>query len=551
MADSVDLLVRGTMVNVLTGTLEDRTIAVDDGEIVGFGERPADAVYEANYVAPGLINAHMHVESTMLSLPRYAEAVVPRGVTGIVADPHEIGNVLGADGVRALLQQATDTPLRARFTVPSSVPASDLQDAGATIDPEETATLLEEDRVVGLAEVMDVEGVLTGDPDVHAKIAAARERGLTVDGHLPRATGEELHTLRRYLDTAHESRDLAEAREKVDVGMRIHVREGSSSKNLDELMPLLDAVDSRRLMLCTDNFYVEDLLDHAGIDDAIRRVIAAGTDPVEAVQLATINVAETYDLDIGRIEPGAPADLVLLDDVETWAVDRVLIGGTVDPVGRALETPSFDLDHNSVDCPRLVPGDFAHPELSEGENGIRAIDHTGDVTRELIDSVTVSDGRVTNAVRDDLLPLAVVERHGNDGGIGHGFVHGFGSDRGAMASTVAHDAHNLVVVGADYESMARVANRLRECGGGLAVYDPSSGTTVLPLPIAGLLSTKSFTAVAEQFARVQAAARDIGTELPGGIMNLDNLSLEVVPELRLTNNGLVDVERMEYVDVVL
>ncbi len=304
MTATVDLLVRGTMVNVLTGTLEERTIAVDDGVIVGFGDRPTNAEYEAAYVAPGLINSHMHVESTMLTLPQYAEGVLPHGVTGIVADPHEIGNVPGVAGIRALLAQAEQTPLRAVFTVPSSVPASGLQDAGATIDAADTAALLEEERVVGLAEVMDAEGVLEGDGEIHAKIAAARRHGLTVDGHLPWRSGTELHELCHHLDTAHESRVLSEAREKADCGMRIHLREGSSSKNLEELMPLIDAVDSRRLMLCTDNFYIDDLVEHAGIDDALRRVIAAGTDPVEAVQLATINVAETYGLDSGAIQPG-------------------------------------------------------------------------------------------------------------------------------------------------------------------------------------------------------------------------------------------------------
>ncbi len=463
MTAAVDLLVRGTMVNVFTGNLEERAIAVDDGEIVGFGDRPANAEYEAAYVAPGLINSHMHVESTMLSLPRYAEGVLPHGVTGIVADPHEIGNVLGVAGIHALLAQAERTPLRARFTVPSSVPASDLQDAGATIDAADTAALLDEEHVVGLAEVMDVDGVLAGDEEVHAKIAATRCRGLTVDGHLPRRFGAELQELCRYLDTAHESRVLSEAREKAECGMRIHLREGSSSKNLGELMALIDAVDSRRLMLCTDNFYIDDLVEHAGIDDALRRVIAAGTDPVEAVQLATINVAETYGLDVGAIQPGAPADLVLLDDLETWAVDRVVVDGVVDPLVAVDEPPAFELDHNTVSCPPLSAVDFVHPDLADGERTLRVIDHTGEVTTERIERLAVCDGLPREATEADVLPLAVIERHSEDDSIGTGFVHGFGIDRGAMASTVAHDAHNLVVVGTDYlkqrESPAVYAGR--------------------------------------------------------------------------------------------
>lgn len=551
MSDPVDLLVRGTVVNVLTGTLEDRAVAVDGGEIVGFGEYAARETYEAAYVAPGLINSHMHVESTMLSLPRFGRAVVPRGATGIVADPHEIANVLGADGVRALAAHADHTPLRARFTVPSSVPASGLQDAGATIGPAAVARLLELDRVVGLAEVMEVEGVLDGDPAVHAKIEAARERGLTVDGHMPRVTGTDLQEAAHYLDTDHESRALPEAREKVEAGIRLHLRQGSSSEDLAALLPLVEEVDSRRLMLCTDNFYVDDLRDHAGVDEALRTAIERGVDPVEAVQLATINVAETYDLSFGRIRPGAPADLVLLDDLETWDVDRVLVDGVVDPTAGADEPPSYDLDHDTVRCAPVEPADLAPPAPDGGPCHVRIIDHTGAVTEEARGEVPVADGTLAPNPEADLLPAAVIERHGGTGEVGSGFVHGFDLDRGALASTVAHDAHNLVVVGADYGSMATAANELRAVGGGLAVHDPARGTTTLPLPIAGLLSERPFEAVAERFDAVQAAARRIGTALPGGVMELDNLSLEVVPEIRLTNRGLVDVERMEHVDLVV
>lgn len=551
----VDLLVRGKLVNVLTGTIEERAVAVDDGEVVGFGERPARETHEAAYVAPGLINAHMHVESTMLSLPRFAEVAVPRGVTGVVTDPHEIANVLGVAGVRELAAHAAHTPLRARFTVPSSVPASDLQDAGARLGPDAVADLLDADRVVGLAEVMDVAGVLAGDPAVHAKIEAARERGLVVDGHMPRVTGRRLDEAARRLDTDHESRALDEAREKAAAGVKIHVREGSSSQDLDALAPLVDAVDSRRLMLCTDNLYVDDLSDRGGVDGVLRRAIDLGVDPVEAVQMATINVAETYGLPFGRIEPGAPADLVLLSDLETWDVDRVVVDGVVDPLADAPDPPAYELDHNSVHRDPVDPDDLARSVADDGRGAatrtVRVIDHTGAVTVEDRGEVPVVDGRLGPNPDADLLPAAVIERHGGDGGVGKGFVHGFGLDRGALASTVAHDAHNLVVVGAGYDAMARAANELREVGGGLTVVDPDAGTTTLPLPVAGLVSQEPAEAVAERYAAVGAAARAIGTALPKGIMALDNLSLEVVPEIRLTNRGLVDVERMAHVDLLV
>lgn len=557
MASEVDLLVEGTLVNVLTGTLEDRAIAIDDGEIVALADRPARTTMEAEYITPGLINAHMHVESTMVTLPQYARAVVPRGVTGVVADPHEIGNVLGEDGVRALLKDATRTPLKARFTVPSSVPASGLQDAGATIGPETVDRLLDAPGVVGLAEVMEIGALVAGEESVHAKIEAARERGLTVDGHLSGITGDDLQEAARYLDTEHESRELTDAREKVDAGLHIQLREGSSSKNLDALLPLIDAVDSRRLSVCTDNFYIYDLVDHGGIDAIVQRLLADGVDPVEAIQLATINPAEQYDLPFGRIKPGAPADLVLLDELESWTVDHVIIDGEIDPTAGVTDSPDIALAGDTVHFEPVTAPDMAHSAAHDGDHTVRVIDHTGGITREMTATVPAEDGRLMPNYGMDILPAAVIERHGKGAGIGTGFVHGFDMERGAIASTVAHDAHNLVVVGADHEAMAHLANHVRELGGGIAAYDPAVGETTaetiaaLELPVAGLMANDPVETVNERFETVQAAVRELGVPLDGGIMELDNLSLEVIPELRLTNNGLVDVREMEYVDVVI
>ncbi|MFB6299193.1 MAG: adenine deaminase [Halobacteriales archaeon] len=557
MASEVDLLVDGTLVNVLTGNLEDRAIAIDDGEIVALADRPARTTLEADYITPGLINAHMHVESTMVTLPQYARAVVPQGVTGVVADPHEIGNVLGEEGVRALLEDATRTPLKARFTVPSSVPASSLQDAGATIGPETVARLLDEPTVVGLAEVMEIGPLVAGEASVHAKIEATRERGLTVDGHLSGITGDDLQEAARYLDTDHESRELDAAREKVDAGLHLQLREGSSSKNLDALMPLLDAVDSRRLSVCTDNFYIYDLVEHGGIDAIIKRLLAAGVDPVEAVQLATINPAERYDLPFGRVKPGAPADLVILDDLESWSVEHVIIDGEIDPTAGVIDSPDIALAGDTVHFEPVTAADMAHPAAHTGKHTIRVIDHTGGITREMTGTVSASDGWLMPNYDTDILPAAVIERHGKGAGIGTGFVHGFDMERGAIASTVAHDAHNLVVVGADHAAMARLANRVRELGGAVAAYDPAAddeadgAVTALELPVAGLMANDPVETVNDRFEAVQATVRELGVPLDGGIMELDNLSLEVIPELRLTNNGLVDVRVMDYVDVVI
>lgn len=581
--DRVDLLVEGTLVNVTTGRLEERPVAVDDGEIVALESRPADRVIETDYVAPGLIDAHMHVESSMVTLPRYGAAVVPKGVTSVIHDPHELGNVLGADGVRSLLADAAHTPLKARVTVPSSVPATHLQDGGATIDAAAVADLLDEERVVALGEVMNVPGLLAGDESVHAKIRAARERDLVVDGHAPRVTGSDLQTVARYLDNDHESIALGEAREKAAHGMRVYVREGSASRNLRDLIGLVEEVDSRRLSLCTDDRDVVDLVERGGVDFAVRAAIEEGVDPVEAVQLATINTAEAYDLPFGRIEPGAPADLVCLSDLEAWSVEHVVVDGVVDPTAGAGEPPASALATDTVEFDPVTGADLAIEYRGDGDRAsVRVVDAVGGLqTGRLEETVPVARGAeaapgATDAVLAadtdaDVLPLAVIERHGAGGGIGRGFVHRLGLDRGAVGSTVAHDAHNCIVAGTDHAAMARVANHLRGIRGGVAAYDPledeadahadprsdsdpdpdgEAGLTALPLPVAGLMSDDPLPAVKDRFEAVEAAARDLGLSHDGGLMELSFLALEVIPEYRLTNNGLVDVEAFEYVDVV-
>lgn len=561
MGESVELLIRGTLVNVTTGTLDDGAVAIDDGEIVALEERPASREIDAGYVTPGLIDAHMHVESSMVTLPRYGAAVVPRGVTSVIHDPHEIANVLGADGVRALLSDAEHTPLKARFSVPSSVPASHLQDAGAAVGPQEVASLLDEPKTVALGEVMNVPGVLAGDESVMRKIRAARERGMPVDGHAPRVTGSDLQEIARHLDNDHESIAIEEAREKAKAGLRVYLREGSASRNLEALVGLIDEVDTRRLSLCTDDRDVVDLVEKGGIDFVVEKAMSLGADPVEAVQMATINTAESYDLPFGRITPGAPADLVLLSDLEDWAVEHVVIDGEVDPTEGAGEPPASEIATDTVRFDRIEPGDLAIEHAGPDPVTVRVVDAVGGLqTARLETTVPVEtdtppaglDGALVADTDADVIPLAVIERHGNQAGIGHGFVHRLGLERGAVGSTVAHDAHNCIVAGASHEAMARVANHLQRIEGGIAAYDPNEDeVTSLPLPVAGLLSDEPLTAVKSVFESVESAAREIGLTHEGGLMELSFLALEVIPEYRLTNRGLVDVEAFDHVDVVV
>lgn len=554
MTARVDTVVSGTLVNVHTGTLEQRHIAIDDGEIVALEDRPATQRLEAAYITPGLIDAHMHVESSMVTLPEYGRAVLPAGVTSVIHDPHEIANVLGAEGVRAVIEDADQTPLKARFTVPSSVPASPLQDGGATIDAEAVSSLLDIDSVVALGEVMDIPGLLAGDAEVHAKIDAARERGLTVDGHMPGVAGSDLHEAARFLDTDHESITLAEARERADLGVRVYLREGSSSRNLLDLLPLVDEVDSRRLSLCTDDREVIDIVDSGGVDNAVRTAMDAGADPVTVVQMATINTAESYDLPFGRIKPGAPADLVLLDELETWSVEHVIVDGVVDPASGDGTATSTNLATATVEFDDLAGSDLAisAPSGDAATARVRVIDAIGGIqTAPMEAEVPVEHGTLTPIADEDIVSLAVIERHGNGGGIGRGFVHGLGLDRGAIASTVAHDAHNCVVAGTDPEAMATLANHLRDISGGIGAYDPAADElSALALPVAGLMSDEPIEVVYEEFEAVEALAADLGL-VESGLMELSFLALEVIPRYRLTNHGLVDVESGEHIDVVV
>jgi len=556
-ADHVDLLVEGTVVDVEAGKLTDRSIAVDDGEIVGFGSVPAAKRIEAEYVTPGLIDAHTHIEASMVTIPAYGDAVVPQGVTAVVHDPHEIANVLGPDGVRAFCADADRTPLKAKLTVPSSVPASGFQDTGGVVDSAAVEDLLEHDDAIALGEVMDIDGVLADEEEIHRKITCARSRSVPVDGHLPGVTGPTLERVAEYLDNDHESVELSEAREKAEAGLDVYLREGSTSENLEALVPIVEAVDHRQLALCTDERNAVDLLESGGINTVVRKAIALGVDPVTAVQMATVNVAEKYDLPFGRLEPGAPADMVLLSDLDSWAVDHVIVDGVLDPTEDGPPATESALPTDTVSFDEVTPMDLAIEHPGPGPVSVRVQSAVGNFRTERLTAPVPVESRDDTSVLcgnhdADVLPMAVIERHGGPGNVGRGFVHNLGLDRGAVGTTVAHDAHNCVVAGVSHESMARVANELRETGGGLCVFDPETDDcTTLPLPVAGLISDRPLRETAAAFEGVREAAQTLGLSVPGGIMELSYQALEVIPTYRLTNNGLVDVAEGTFVDVVV
>ncbi len=549
-----DLLLRGgRLVNVLSGEIHRTDIAVAVGLIAGLGEG-----YEARqvldldgcFVAPGFLDAHVHIESSMVPPAEFARAVVPRGVTTVITDPHEIGNVLGLPGIHFMLDDAEGAPLDVLVNAPSCVPATHLETSGARLEADDLATLLGHPRVLGLAEVMNFPGVIAGSEEVLAKLRAFR--GRPIDGHCPGLSG---HLLNAYaaagIGNDHECTSVEEAREKLRAGLTIFLREATNARNLRTLLPLVTPANERRLCLCTDDRQPADLLEEGSIDHLIRMAIAEGIDPVVAIRMGTLNPAEHYGLrDRGAVAPGRRADLVVFSDLTAPQAEMVVRqGALVARDGRLIH------DHHghsySASLPATVhidPERLHFAIRAEGRN-VRVIGAIPDqlLTEALVMETAVRDGQAAADPGRDLLKMAVVERHRGSGQAGLGFVHGVGLRRGAIASTVAHDHHNLVVIGADDTSMRTAALAVARTGGGLAAAEGESVLSVLPLPLAGLMSDRPIEEVRDGMKALLEAAHGLGAHLRDPFMAMSFLALEVIPKLKLTDVGLVDVERFEVV----
>lgn len=551
-AEPADLLLtHARLVNVLSGEVYSTEVAVAGDRVVGLGpgyRARSTLDLRGRYLCPGFIDAHVHVESSHLTPREYAGAVVPRGVTTVVADPHEIASVTGLDGVAWLLRDAAAAPLDLFLTAPSCVPPSELATAGAAIGVEELRVLRAEPRVLGLGEMMDVEGVIAGRSDVRAK----REvfAGRPVDGHCPGLSGPALNAYAAAgVRSDHESTGAPEAREKLRAGLTVFAREASAARDLQALLPLVTSASERRICLCTDDREPSDLLDEGSIDHLVRLALAAGVDPVIVVRLASLNAAEYFGLgDRGAVAPGRRADLVVFSDWADLRPELVWHGGRlVARDGRLLDepgrpTPAF-LDTVRIDWSRVS---FAIPA---GGRRVRVIEIVADqiVTGQGTAEIPLRNGRAEADPLRDVLKLAVLERHGRTGRLGLGFVRGMGLRSGALASTVAHDHHNLVVVGADDASMETAARAVAAVGGGQAAAHGDTILACLPLPIAGLLSDAPAESVRAGAEALRIAARDLGSGLRSPFSTLSFLALEVVPDLKLTDLGLVDVTQRRLV----
>lgn len=548
------ILTGGQVVNVFTGEIESTDVAVWGGRIAGLGDGyRAESVHELDgrFVLPGLLDAHVHIESSLVTPAEFARAVVPRGTTTVISDPHEIANVHGVDGIRYMLDASEGLPLTVFVMASSCVPATSMGTAGAELGADDLRALAEHPRVLGLAEVMNFPGAIHGDGAVLGKLEAFT--GRPIDGHAPGLGGLALNAyVAAGPGSDHECTHPEEAIEKLRRGLFVFLREATNARNLDDLIPILRPANLRRIALCTDDRQPPDLLDAGGIDTMLRRILAADLDPVEAIRLATLNPAEYFGLrDRGAIAPGRVADLLVVEDLRALTVREVWCQG------RRVARDGVPVDWSRVEPvtpPRssmnvaLGPDAFAIPAEPRSARIIEVIEDQI-VTGTQVAVPRIQDGRVVSDPKADILKIAVVERHRGSGRVGLGLVRGLGLKRGAMAGTVAHDHHNIIAVGVDDESMRTAVTAVVDASGGLAVAEGSQVHALLPLPVAGLMSDAPVETVRQRLDEVVEAARTLGSPLHDPFMAVSFLGLEVIPSLKLTDQGLVDVDAFRLVDL--
>jgi adenine deaminase len=551
-AEPADLVIRDVrLLDLVTGALLPGDIAVCGATIVGTLER-YDGVQvidgRGRIAVPGLIDTHLHVESSLVSPLELERRVLPRGVTTMVCDPHEIANVLGIEGIRWVLACAEAMLLDLRVQLSSCVPATPFETAGARLEAADLAPLLAHPKALGLAEVMNFPGVLARDPGLLAKLEAFA--GRPVDGHCPLLSGKALNGyLAAGIGTEHEATSAAEALEKLRKGVHVLIREGSVSKDLAALAPLISADTSPFLAFCTDDRNPLDIEEEGHLDFLVREAIRMGAPPHQVYRVATRSAAMAFGLtDRGLLAPGRRADILLLDDLEACAVAEVILGGRpVDEARLAARPVVSPVGRGSVRVRRLEARDFRIEAPAAASLPVIGVVPGRIITERLEACPPRRDGALLAEPGLDLAKVAVVERHGRNGNIGLGFVRGFGLERGAIASSVGHDSHNLTVVGVEDAAMATAVNRVAELEGGFVVATAERVLAELALPVAGLVGTGSFETVTAALRGLRAAARGLGCRLPEPFLQVAFLPLPVIPHLKITDMGLFDVDRFELV----
>lgn len=558
--EKADLVLKGASVlNVFTEQLEHKDVAICGGIIAGLGryEGNKEVDLSGKIIVPGFIDAHMHLESTLLTPVEFERGSLPCGTTAVMADPHEIANVAGAEGIGYMMKLCENLDMHIYFNLPSCVPAAPLEESGETLEAKDLKPYYAKENVLGLAEVMNSVGVCEGDAALLEKIADAKANGRIIDGHAPFLGGKDLCAYTAAgVRSDHECTDKTEALEKLSRGQWIMIREGTAAKNLNALLPLCKPPYCYRAMFCTDDRHPEDLLHEGHLDAIIRKAVRQGVSAVHAIQMCTYNTATYFGLkDYGAVAPGYHADIVVLSDFIDFTVEQVYIDGKrVAENGKVLNNnrqtlPDSDRILHSFHMQKVTPDQLRFDEIKDRQRVI------GLKRRELLtDEIIIQptpEGRQNNGIdiKRDVLKAAVFERHHNTGHIGVGFLQGYGIRRGAVATSVAHDSHNLIVAGCSEEDIAAAANAVREMGGGLVIVEDGRVTASLSLPIAGLMSPLSIEEVVERLKELKAAAKRLGaSDDIDPFMTLAFVSLPVIPILRLNGKGLINVNRQEIVE---
>ncbi len=549
--EAADIVLKGgRFLDLVTGELVESDIAICEDRIIGTfgtysGKREIDI--SGRIVVPGFIDTHLHIESSHVTPHEFDRCVLPQGVTTAICDPHEIANVLGAEGIKFFLDSALETVMDIRVQLSSCVPATHMETSGAKLLIDDLLPFANHPKVIGLAEFMNFPGVLTKDPECMAKLRAFQ--GRHIDGHAPLLRGLELNGyISAGIRTEHEATSAEEALEKLRKGMYVLVREGSVSKDLKALMPIITERHAQFLALCTDDRNPLDIADQGHLDYLIRTAIAGGVEPLAIYRAASVSAARAFGLfDRGLVAPGQRADLVVVDSLEGCHAEIVLSAGRVVSEDLfAARKPVAQVGRNSVKAPRVTASNF-RSHSNSGKTRAIGIVPGKIITRNLEFDLKVGLKGVEPDLERDVVKIAVVERHGKNGNIATGFVHGFGLKAGAIASTVSHDSHNICVVGTSDEDIAAAANRLGEIEGGFVVVRDGKVLAEMPLPIAGLMSTESYETVRDELRKLRHAAEELGSVLEEPFLQLAFIALPVIPHLKITDRGLVDVDKFAFV----
>ncbi|MEA2082530.1 MAG: adenine deaminase [Elusimicrobiota bacterium] len=546
----VDTLFKNArLVNVFSGNIEKTGIAVHKGVVVGFGNYKAKRTVDIknNFIIPGLVEGHIHTESSMLEMGEFVKAVLPYGTTTVICDPHEIANVLGLEGITYMLQSAKYQPMDIYFTLPSTVPATDMETSGARLSAVDLMPYFSQKWVVGLGEVMNVPGVLENDREVFDKLKIAA--GKAIEGHAPGLRGKDLYAyITSGVHSDHESFGKEEALEKLSAGMTVMIREGSVAKNLKTLAGLVNDKNQSRFCLVSDDRNPIDLVEKGHLDYTIRKAISLGIDPVSAIRMATINPARHFGLrNAGAIAPGFFADFITVGNLSTFKVGSVYKRGEeVAKNGKILKIRKLKTVplRSSINVKWIMPAHFKLPAKTKKANVIELIPDEL-ITKKRVMSVKTEDGFAISDTKNDILKIVVVERHKTTGNISQGFVKGFGIKKGALASSVGHDSHNIICVGCDDESIYHAVLAIIKAGGGLGCFLPDR-QEILQLPVAGLMSDRDLPFVYKKLKQLHKATAAMGCKIDEPFMTLSFLALPVIPDLKITDKGLVDVTKNKF-----